>query len=84
MVCGDVAKTSKLRKSTALNLGAAYPNEHIAITVWDEDLPGFTQKFGSLESLTGQRICAVGKIVLSKDHLYLSVKNPQLLRLMKN
>lgn len=83
MVCGEVAKVTVQKKRTLLNLGAPYPREHVSVLVWKSDLPALEKKFGRLASLEKQRVCAQGEIESYKDHLFLPVKNPTLLRLMK-
>lgn len=83
MVCGQVAEVTSQAKRMLLNLGNSYPKEHVSVLIWKSDLQPFTEKFGNLSSLKNQRVCSQGKIHQYKDHLFITVKNPSLLRLMK-
>ena len=83
LVCGHVAEVASQAKRTLLNLGQPYPNEHVSILIWKNDLQPFERKFGSLSSLKSRRVCSQGKIHQYKDHLFITLKNPNLLRLMK-
>lgn len=83
MVCGQVFDVAKQPKRTLLNLGAAYPNEHISILIWNNNLKPFEHKFGDLSALQNARICSQGQIHQYKEHLFMTVKNPNMLRKMK-
>ena len=83
MVCGNVAKVTAQTKRTLLNLGDSYPKEHVSILIRKTDLQPFIEKFGNLSSLENRRVCSQGKIHMYKDHLFITLKNPNLLRLMK-
>jgi DNA/RNA endonuclease YhcR with UshA esterase domain len=41
-----------------LDMGHAYPGEDFAVVIWGED----RSKFGTPESLAGQRVCVTGPI----------------------
>lgn len=82
MVCGKVHQVKKSKQQTYINLGGAYPHQNIAFLVWDSDLPPFKVKFGELDSLQQQRVCARGKIEDYKGKLQIIVKEPNFLRLM--
>ncbi|GKW54107.1 hypothetical protein NCCP2140_31600 [Pseudoalteromonas sp. NCCP-2140] len=83
MACGEVAQVSKGKKATYLNLDKEYPNQSLTILVWDSNLAPFEERFGNLKRLSGERICARGKISEYKNTLQIKVSNPQFLRLMK-
>lgn len=82
MVCGQVHQVVTQKKRVLYNLGDAYPREHVAIQIWNSDLPEFVKKFGAPENLAHKRVCVHGKIETYKEHLFITVKNPTLFRLM--
>lgn len=73
-ICGSVAQVVKQPKRTILNLGAAYPSEHIAIVIWAPELPQFEKQFGNLYAAKGKRACANGRVVVYKHHLQVAPK----------
>lgn len=83
MACGVVAQVHKGRKATYLNLDKPYPNQSLAILIWDDNLKGFENRFGQLTRFNEQKVCVRGKITEYKNSLQMQVSNPQFLRLMK-
>lgn len=83
MACGVVADVHKGRKATYLNLDKPYPNQSLAVLIWDDKLSGFENRFGQLARFNGQKVCVRGKIAEYKNSLQMQVSNPQFLRLMK-
>ncbi|MDG2790252.1 hypothetical protein R7Z80_17645 [Vibrio sp. 1733] len=83
MACGVVAQVHKGKKATYLNLDKPYPNQSLAVLIWDDKLDGFENRFGYLRNFSNQKVCARGKITEYKDSLQIQVSNPQFLRLMK-
>lgn len=83
MVCGKVVEMKKFSKGTYLNLGGAYPNQHLSAIVWGSDDADFESRFGDLKIFQGQRACVRGLIESYKKSLQIKVTNPQFLRLMK-
>jgi hypothetical protein len=61
-VCGTVASAhyspQSRGKPTFLDVGRAYPDEDLTAVIWGED----RSKFGTPESLAGQRVCVTGPI----------------------
>ena len=72
--CITVAQVVKPPKRTILNLGGAYPSEHIAIVIWAPELPQFEKQFGNLYAAKGKRACANGRVVVYKHHLQVAPK----------
>lgn len=83
LVCGNVVQVTEQKKRVLLNLGRSYPNEHLSVQVWRNNLQEVEGRFGNLRALIGNRICAQGEIEEYKDHLFITIRNPQFLRLMK-
>ncbi|ARR49167.1 hypothetical protein ETN89_13755 [Photobacterium damselae subsp. damselae] len=83
MACGVVADVHKGRKATYLNLDEPFPNQSLAVLIWDNKLSGFENRFGQLTRFNGEKVCVRGKIVEYKNSLQMQVSNPQFLRLMK-
>ncbi|MDW1924896.1 hypothetical protein R7Q39_05610 [Vibrio sp. 947] len=83
MACGTVAQVSKGKKAHYLNLDNRYPNQTLAVLIWDSNLQGFEQRFGKITKFESQRVCARGQITEYKNSLQMQVSNPQFLRLMK-
>ncbi len=83
MACGKVTQVSQGKKATYLNLNKRYPNQDLAVLIWDSNIPKFNQRFGKLDKLKNSRVCARGEITEYKDALQIKVSNPQFLRLMK-
>ncbi|MGC9403964.1 hypothetical protein ACP43V_16050 [Vibrio genomosp. F10 str. 9ZC157] len=83
MACGTVAQVSKGKKAHYLNLDNRYPNQTLAVLIWNNNLKGFEQRFGQITQFENQRVCARGKITEYKNSLQIQVSNPQFLRLMK-
>ena len=83
MVCGVVYQVKDVKKQTYLNLGGIYPNHKIAVLIWSDNMPMFTEKFGALSSLKDQRICVRGTITEYKNKLQIVARDPNFLRLMK-
>lgn len=76
-VCGTIFELKFREKMTYLNLGGKYPKHKIAFVIWKEQLTEIQSKFGNLEKLNKQRICAKGKIKEYKGYLQLSIKNSE-------
>lgn len=83
MVCGKVSEIKAFSKGTYLNMGPAYPNQHITLVIWTSDEKGFYSRFGGLEAFRGSQACARGLIEVYRKSLQIKVDNPQFLRLMK-
>ena len=84
MVCGNVSKVTTQAKRTLFNLGAAYPREDVSVQIWHSEKELFTQQFGVLDNLASQRVCAFGKVESYKNHLFVTVRNPKMLRVVRN
>lgn len=83
MVCGRVNEIVPFSKGTYLNMGPAYPKQHITIVIWSSDEHGFYSRFGGLQAFRNSDACARGLIEVYKNKLQIKVTNPQFLRLMK-
>lgn len=84
MVCGNVVKVTTQTKRTLFNLGAAYPKEDVSVQIWHSEKEMFTQHFGTLDKFANQRVCAFGKVESYKNHLFVTVRNPKMLRVVRN
>ncbi|MEO8647237.1 hypothetical protein [Pseudomonas sp.] len=84
LVCGQAAEVKKLTNRTVINFDKPYPNQPLAVIIWNSDTAVFEKKFGSLAGLEGGGVCAYGKIVDYKGGLQVVVKKDSYLRLMKN
>ena len=67
-ICGSVAQVVKQPKRTILNLGGAYPSEHIAIVIWAPELPQFEKQFGNLYAAKGKRRQTAPNRVCPTEH----------------
>lgn len=76
-VCGTLFELKSRERMTYLNLGGKYPKHKIALVIWKEQLSEIKSKFGSLERIINQRICAKGKIKEYKENVQLSIKDSQ-------
>lgn len=83
VMCGSVSEVKKFSKGTYLNFGAQYPKQHITAIVWDSDEQQFTQHFGSLSRLRGQRACVRGTVTEFRGKVQIQVSNPNQLELKK-
>ena len=79
VACGKIAQVSKGRKAHYLNFDESYPNETLAVLIWDDNFPKFEQLYGDLSQLTSKNVCARGKIVEYKQSLQIQMSNPQYL-----
>lgn len=84
MACGVVTEIVDLDKVHIINLDKKFPNQTLALVIFDNDYQKFLKKFYDLESLIEERVCARGIIEDYKDRLQIVIKNPQFLRLIKN
>lgn len=84
MACGTVMEIIEIKKVHIINLDKKFPNQTLALVIFDKDYQNFLQKFHDLNILIGERVCARGIIEDYKDRLQIVIKNPQFLRLMKN
>lgn len=83
MVCGLVSGVKSFSKGTYLNLGPAYPRQHISVLIWETDRNEFDKRFGGLSIFLGRNVCARGMIESYKNTLQIKVSNPQFLRLIQ-
>ena len=83
MACGTLAEIKHLPKVHYLNLDKKYPNQSLTLLIWDTEYPWFEQRFGNMDAMLGQRVCARGKIEAYKSNLQIKITNPQFLRLMQ-
>lgn len=77
IVCGTVADIVKLKKRTVINIGRKYPYEDICFVIWDDNIYKFNNKFGNLNELIYNDICASGIIKTYKNHLQLILDKPE-------
>ena len=84
LACGQAVEVKKLTNRTVINFDKPYPNQPLAVIIWNSDTAGFEKKFGSLAGLEGEKVCAYGKIEDYKGGLQVIVKKDSYLRLMKN
>lgn len=82
-ICGIAVKVASLNKRTIINIGNDYPNEDIGFLIWNSDLDKFYNRFGNLNSLVGNQICASGNITSYKNHLQIILNNPNRLYIKK-
>ncbi|WBJ99010.1 hypothetical protein [Methylocystis parvus] len=82
LACGRVAQVSAHPEITYINLDRPYPDQTLALVVWQNDLAAYEARFGNLSALEGRRVCAQGVIEEHKGSLQMILKNPQFLRLM--
>lgn len=84
MVCGYISEVKNFSKGVYLNMGPAYPSQHISVLIWDSDVASFNARFGELSVFSGKRVCARGLIEAYRNSLQVKVLNPQFLRLMQS
>lgn len=84
MVCGVVSEVKNFSKGVYLNMGPTYPNQHVSVLIWADDVAGFDTRFGGLSVFGGKRVCARGLIEVYRNSLQIKVSNPQFLRLMQS
>ncbi len=84
MVCGLVSEVKSFSKGVYLNMGPTYPNQHISVLIWSDDVAGFNSRFSGLSVFSGKRVCARGLIEAYRSSLQIKVSNPQFLRLMQS
>ena len=84
LACGQAVEVKKLTNRTVINFAKPYPNQPLAVIIWNSDTAGFEKKFGSLAGIEGGKVCAYGEIVDYKGSLQVIVKKDSYLRLMKN
>lgn len=59
-VCGKVLQVKNVKKQTYLNLDGRYPQQKLAVLVWNDDLNQIVNKIGRLDKLENSRICVTG------------------------
>jgi len=84
LACGKVAQVTARAEVTYINLDRPYPNQTLALVIWQSKLPEYESRFGKLSALEGKRVCARGLIEEYRNGLQIIIKNPQFLRLMKS
>ena len=84
LVCGQAVEVKKLTNRTVINFDKPYPNQPLAVIIWNSDTTLFEKKFGRLTELEGEKVCAYGEIANYKGNLQVIVKKDSYLRLMKN
>ena len=82
LACGKVAQVTVRSEVAYINLDRPYPNDALALVIWQSELAAYETKFGRLSTLEGKRVCARGTIEEYRKSLQLVLKNPQFLRLM--
>ncbi len=84
LACGKVAQVSARSEVTYINLDRPYPQQTLALIVWQSNLSAYESRFGKLSTLQGKRVCALGMIEQYQNRLQVIMKNPQFLRLMRS
>jgi len=82
LACGKVAQVSARSGVAYINLDRPYPNQSLALVIWQSELAAYETRFGKLSTLEGKRACARGTIEEYRKSLQMILKNPQFLRLM--
>lgn len=74
-VCGHVAQIKPYKDRIYLNLGRAYPNQDLALVIWEQD----KTKYPHLNSYLSQRLCTTGRIKEYKGQYQITVNEPNAL-----
>jgi hypothetical protein len=81
--CGKVAQVAEGKKQVFLNIGQAYPNQVLAVLIWNDKKPVFDQYFGSLRVLSNRKVCVKGEVKAYKGKPEIILTDPQALTLTK-
>lgn len=55
-ICGIVHQVKNIKKQTYINLDGRYPNQKLAILIWNDDLNLIVDKIGRLDKFIGNRV----------------------------
>jgi hypothetical protein len=73
----------KAKKQVFLNIGQAYPNQVLAVIIWNDKKPVFDQYFGSLRVLSNRKVCVKVEVKAYKGKPEIILIDPQALTLTK-
>lgn len=62
------------KKTTTLNLGADYPNQKLAVVIFEKDLPNFS--YTPAVFLMNKNVCVTGKVMTYKEKPEIIISSP--------
>jgi DNA/RNA endonuclease YhcR with UshA esterase domain len=74
-ICSKVYGVKAFDKVTLINVGAAFPNSPLTITIFSKDLKNFSEEAEKL--FTGKSICVTGSIKMFKGKPEMIVSKPE-------
>jgi micrococcal nuclease len=63
------------KKTTTLNLGADFPNQKLAVVIFEKDLPNFS--YTPAVFLKDKNVCVTGKLMTYKDRPEIILSDPK-------
>lgn len=75
-ICGVVHQVKNIKKQTYINLDGRYPNQKLAILIWNDDLNLIVDKIGRLDKFIGNRVCVKGVIDSYKGTPQINLSDP--------
>ena len=81
IACGVVIETKRFKRGIYLNMDKPYPHQSLTLVAWEDDLPAFQERFGSVEKLEGKAVCAQGQINQYRGNSQISLTNAYSLKM---
>ena len=82
-VCGVIHSIKNTKYGTLVNIGGAYPHQHITFSLKDKTLQLIEGRLGSINKYVGRTACALGYISNYKSNPFLQVNNQTTFRILR-
>ncbi|WP_205597747.1 hypothetical protein [Paraferrimonas sp. SM1919] len=81
VACGVVKQTTRFKRGVYLNINERYPKQPLTLVIWENSMGSFNERFGSIDKLLNQQVCAQGTVNQYKGRSQISLYNAYSLNL---